>query len=149
MTRIKRIRITTAEFREFCEFQQKHRWDWPAVFSTNPNGDICCFQGYGYKPLSERENLREASPLLDVVADIYSEQREECGRFFIDHRGAFFKNDGTEVQFVQWDSGQEKLTPPASTSAPEGPQMTQSELWALMEKRRLAAVEEKRKKRLG
>jgi hypothetical protein len=55
-------------------------------------------------------------PTLDQVAGIYSVQREECGRFFIDQRGAFFKDEGgVEIQFVLWDSGGEKLRAPEVT----------------------------------
>jgi hypothetical protein len=86
---MKTIRITTAEFQAFCDLQQKHRWDWPAVFSTNANGDLWGFRSFGPTPEREREYVGGCSPLLDQVAGIYSVQREECGRFFIDERGAF------------------------------------------------------------
>ncbi len=110
---IKRIRITTAKFRAFCELRQKHLWDWPAVFSLNANGDLWGWRTFGPTPEQEREDVSGCSPLLDQVAGIYSVQREECGRFFIDQRGAFFKPEvGAEVQFVQWDSGGEKLQAP-------------------------------------
>jgi hypothetical protein len=136
---MKNIRITAAEFKEFCELRQKHRWDWPAAFSTNPNGDIWGFQTRGYTPPDQRENVRGASPLLDQVADIYAVQREECGRFFIDQRGAFFKNDGAELQFVQWDSGGEILRAPAGAptkSSVTPVQLTYQELLEMVRSRR-------------
>ena len=114
----KKVRITASEFQAFCELRQKHRWNWPAAFSTNPNGDIWGFQTYGYTRPDQRENIRGASPLLDQVADIYAVQREECGRFFIDQRGAFFKGEGAEVQFVQWDSGGVALQSPVVAQEP-------------------------------
>jgi hypothetical protein len=100
-----RVRISSEEFQQFCELQQRRRWDWPAVFSSNPNGDVWAFTRYGYTPLAERENLRGLSRLLDIVADSYERQRPDCGRFFIDQRGAFFKADSqADVQFITWDS---------------------------------------------
>lgn len=139
MRRIKSIRISADEFQAFCDLRQKHRWDWPATFSTNSNGDIWGFQTYGYTPPARREDIREASPLLDQVADIYRDQREECGRFFIDHRGAFFKEDGAEVQFVQWNSGGETLRAPSALAPhvpPARPKLSLNELLETVRMRR-------------
>jgi len=118
---VKTIRITSAEFRQLCELFQKHRLDWPAVFSTNRKGDIWGFQRSGPTPEAEREYLNGCSGLLDQVAGVYSEQRVECGRFFVDHRGVFYKPQDEEFQFVKWDSGAEKLEPPVRVHPPESP----------------------------
>jgi hypothetical protein len=110
---IKEIRITAAEFLEFCDLRQQRRWDWPAVFSANPKGDVWRFVRYGYTAKDERDYVNGCSPLLDRVAGIYNERREECGRFFIDERGAFFKlENGQEIQFIRWNSGKEVLQTP-------------------------------------
>jgi hypothetical protein len=35
--------ITETDFADLKALQIRHRWDWPAVFSTNPQGDIWPF----------------------------------------------------------------------------------------------------------
>lgn len=137
--RVKKIRITAVEFRQFCDLRQKHRWDWPAVFGTNSKGKIWGFRTYGKTPEEKRDYVDKSLPLLDQVAGILSDQREECGRFFIDERGAFFKRDGAELQFVQWDPGGERLQSPVQaqrqrTPAPE--KMTYKDLLGLVRSRR-------------
>jgi hypothetical protein len=97
--------------------RQKHRLDWPAAFSTNSKGDVWGFLTYGYTPRSKRDNLRGHLALLDQIADIYWNHREDGGRFFIDERGAFFKRDNVDVQFVEWISEGEKLQAPVTPRA--------------------------------
>ena len=76
-----------------------------------------------YTPERERENARGCSAVLDQVADVFSVQREPCGRFFINDVGAFWKDeDRRPQQFVQWDFGGEEL--------PQVKQLTYSELKA-------------------
>ena len=137
--RVKRIRITAVEFQQFCDLRHKHRWDWPAVFGTNSKGKIWGFQTYGKTPEDKRDYVDGFSPLLDQVAGIFSEQREECGRFFIDERGAFFKRDGSELQFVQWDSCGEKLQSPVQAQPqrpPASEKMTYKDLLERVRSRR-------------
>jgi hypothetical protein len=105
--------ITRNQFQEFRDLQIKYRWDWPATFSTNPNGDVWPWIKKGYTPVQLREKVNGLSTLLDKVAHEYSLAREECGRFFIDQSGAFWKTeDGRKIQFVKWDSRGEALVKP-------------------------------------
>jgi hypothetical protein len=58
----------------------------------------------GYLPMADLgAEVTGYSPQLDLVAGICAARREECGRCFIDERGAFFKPPGSEeIQFVAW-----------------------------------------------
>jgi hypothetical protein len=42
------LSLTRAEFEHLKALQRRKRWDWPAVFSTNPRGDIWPFVTRGY-----------------------------------------------------------------------------------------------------
>jgi hypothetical protein len=117
---LKTVEITLAQFQEFCELQQKRRWDWPATFSTNSKGEVWPFLRKGYTPPRERENVRAYSPLLAIVADIYTTQRGEGGRFFVNEVGAFWKSDPVEpIQFVKWDAGEKRLLSPMQAKREE------------------------------
>jgi hypothetical protein len=135
---VKTLPITQAEFQEFCDLQQKHRWDWPAVFSANASGEIWAFRTYGHTPTAEKENLRKCSKLLDWVADVYSVKRDECGRFFIDERGAFFKpNKGEPIQFIVWESlaARPRMTQTAGFVMPSFDQLERDRLETVRENR--------------
>ena len=99
------IEITRNEFQEFRELQRRHRWDWPAAFSTNRQSEIWAYITNGHTPFELREkNLRNVSPMLDIIANKYLMARPEVGRFFIDERGAFYKDElSLERQFVIFD----------------------------------------------
>jgi hypothetical protein len=92
MERVK-LTITRAEFDYLRALQRSKRWDWPAVFSTNPQGDIWPFATRGYTHPSEREEVRGLSRVVDQVADLSLRARSNGGRFFIDDFGAFYKDD--------------------------------------------------------
>jgi hypothetical protein len=97
--------ITQEEFNEFRRLQRVHRWDWPAVFSTNCHGKIWPFVTRGWTPFADRDDVRGVSSIVDAVANAYLSVRSEGGRFFIDERGAFHKTEdlgAPEVQFVQF-----------------------------------------------
>ena len=100
---MERIAITRDEFDEFRRLQIRYRWDWPAVFSTNYYSEIWPWVTYGYTPGANREPVRGLSPIVDAVADEYLRVRPEGGRFFINERGAFYKDaDGVSVQFASF-----------------------------------------------
>jgi hypothetical protein len=88
-----RLSITRAEFDYLKALQRRKRWDWPAVFSTNPRGDIWPFATRGYTPTVEREEVRGLSRVIDQVADLLLKVRGDGGRFFIDDFGACYKSD--------------------------------------------------------
>ncbi len=130
-----KVRITLAEFQEFCRLQAKRRWDWPATFSTNSRGDIWPYVRNGYTPPAERENVRECSRLLDRIADLYKGQREEGGRFFINEVGVFWKDEARQpVQFVEWNSGGERLLSPAQAKVEEQSKLSDLERYQEMMK---------------
>ena len=126
---MRKFKITRAEFQEFRELQERRRWDWPATFSTDPNGDVWPYVRNGYTPLAERHNVRGCSPILNEVVDIYSALREEGCRFFVGDVGALWKTQSKEiVQFIVWDFGGEEL--------PQPKELTIGELFASVAERR-------------
>ena len=73
--------------------QRRKRWDWPAVFSTNPKGNIWPYVRHGWTPDHEREEVRGLSTVIDKVADIYLKVRSDGGRLFIDDQLACYKGE--------------------------------------------------------
>ncbi len=95
------IRLTRADFELLKVLQVQQRWDWPAIFSTNPQGDIWPFVTWGLTPEEVRHGIRGLSKVVDEVADAYVCRRHLGGRFFIDESGAFHKNGaGRTVKFA-------------------------------------------------
>ena len=101
---MKTLEITREQFDQFKSLQLRKRWDWPATFSTNPQGAIWPYVTNGRTPVEDRANVRGISPLLDEVADRYMAMRENGGRFFISWSGAFWRSeDGNCLQtIVDW-----------------------------------------------
>jgi hypothetical protein len=95
------LAITRAELRELRRLQRSLRWDWPAVFSTNSKREIWPFKRYGLTGGRDTEELRNVSKILDAVADRYLTIRSEGGRFFVDEKGAFYKDrQARQIKFV-------------------------------------------------
>jgi hypothetical protein len=88
-----KLSLTRSDFDFLRSLQRRRLWDWPAVFSTNPRGDIWPFATSGYTPAKDREEVRGLSPVIDQVADLLVKVRSDGGRFFIDDFGAFYKDD--------------------------------------------------------
>jgi hypothetical protein len=86
------IAVTRAELRELMRLQKSGRWDWPAVFSTNSKRQIWAFKKWGLTRGTDTEELRNVSKILDALADKYLTIRSEGGRFFVDEKGAFYKD---------------------------------------------------------
>ena len=91
MERLK-LSLTQAEFDDLKTLMRMKRWDWPAVFSTNNRREIWPFVTNGYTPEENRKQVRGESRVIDEVADFYLKVRNDCGRFFIDDLGAYYKN---------------------------------------------------------
>jgi hypothetical protein len=95
------LAITRAELRELMRLQRSLRWDWPAVFSVNSEREIWPFKRYGLTGGREREELRNVSKILDAVADKYLSIKSGGGRFFVDEKGAFYKDrQARQIKFV-------------------------------------------------
>src|SRR5205085_1983326 len=94
------ITISKTEFSELKLLQKKPRRDWDAEFGSNWYEEIWPSPTQGLTPLQMREQVRGRIPVLDDIADEYSKVRVGLGRMFIDRRGAFFKRNRKEVQFV-------------------------------------------------
>ena len=90
---MERVRISRADFEEFRSLQRRNRWDWPATFSANRRNEIWAYVTRGYTPFEERQNLRGVSTVLDIVVSKYLIARGDLGRFFIDERGGFYKDE--------------------------------------------------------
>ncbi len=91
------LSLTATEFEELIQLKVKHRWDWPAVFSTNEYRDIWPFLGYGYSRANERRQVRGVSKIVDAVADEFLKMFPAGGRFFINDTGAFYKDEYSRV----------------------------------------------------
>ncbi len=98
------IALSRGEFDELKRLQIKRRWDWPAVFSSNPHGEIWPWVKYGLTPKLLRKDVRGVSNIVDRVAKSYRRERWLRGRFFIDEGGAFYKDQGGhKVKFVTFE----------------------------------------------
>jgi len=115
--RPKQIRINKAEFDKFRELQnpKKKRNDCHAAFSTNPSEDTWRFETLGLTPAQLRAEVRNESPKLDQIFGIFIElpdKHPKGGRFFIDDKGAYWKDKGrNKHRFVEW-MPEEPLRPP-------------------------------------
>lgn len=98
------VKIHSAEFEDLKRLRIKWRCDWPAIFSTNANGDIWPCVRTGLTPETQRINVRGVLPLLDLVADIYRTVREEGGRIFVGEQGAVWKDTNRKLHpIVTWE----------------------------------------------
>ena len=94
------IVLDRQEFEELRRLQIKYRRDWPAVFSTN-NREVWPFVTRGHTQGGDREVIRGLCKTVDQIADECLRIRDGGGRFFIDRRGAFYKDEfSQEIQFV-------------------------------------------------
>jgi hypothetical protein len=95
------LRITPAQFEQLQEeLVIRHRWDWPAVFSTNCHGRIWPYVCNGLTPEEDREYVEGQSSIVDEVASLLLDERPRGGRFFIDRNVACHKEPGFERPFV-------------------------------------------------
>ncbi len=99
---MRRVTLTGTELQLLHDLQIKYRLDWPATFSINSNSVIWPYVTNGLTPHEIRENVRGVSPALDQIGDFFLGVRENGGRFFVDERGAFYKPDRHEIQFVEF-----------------------------------------------
>jgi hypothetical protein len=108
---MKAIKITKAELDEFKRLQEKERWDWPAIFSANGDGDVWPRVTNGRHSSAQRVLVNGKSKVLELVVKIYTELREEGGRIFINWNGAFNCREGEreKQQFILWDLGKDAL----------------------------------------
>jgi hypothetical protein len=93
-----------SDFEELRELQRKHRWDWPATFSSNRKGEIWSYVTRGWTTYENRDELQGVSWVLDRIAIKLQYLRSERGRFFVSDVGAFYKDeDANIVQFVEFE----------------------------------------------
>lgn len=96
-----RLEVTDEELGQLRRMQISPRGDWPAVFSTNGNGEVWPFVTYNWTPHADRRDVQGEARVLDLIARFYIDRRPEGGRFFIDDRGAFCSEPpDRKVQFV-------------------------------------------------
>jgi hypothetical protein len=118
--RLKQIRINKAEFDKFRELQKKKRGDCHAAFSTNLSEIPWPFVTFGLTPERLRDELRKVSPLLDQIVGIFIEIRPTGGRFLIDDKGVYWKDDEKiEHRFVEWLHDEPLRTPIRPLTLPE------------------------------
>ena len=97
------VRLTRGDFDKFRSLVIEQRWDWPAVFSINPSGEIWPYIRNGWTPPEERHHIQGLSPIIDSIGEILLSERSLGGRFFIDEDGAWIKPDGHAVPFVLFE----------------------------------------------
>lgn len=88
---------------EIVRLVMMHRRDWPAVFSANMIQDLWPQSQFGRTAHRNRMQLRGAIAALDEIADQLLQVRPEGGRFFVNHEGAFMKDEQCSlVQFIRF-----------------------------------------------
>lgn len=102
-----KVILNKAEFQELRDMQVKYRTGWPAVFSTDQEGNVFPCPTLGWSRKKQRIYVREFRP-LDAIVTEYLKIRAEGGRFFVNQRGAFYAPEilGTkspDIQFVQFE----------------------------------------------
>ncbi|MGA3373572.1 MAG: hypothetical protein ABSC48_17625 [Terracidiphilus sp.] len=112
------IRINRAEFDQFKKLQVKEHGYCHAAFSTNLSENTWPFETFGFTPEQLRKEIRKRSPKLDQIVGLFIElpdKHPKGGRFFIDFRGAYWKDRDKKVhRFVEWIPD-EPLRPPKPT----------------------------------
>ncbi|HTJ31069.1 MAG TPA: hypothetical protein VL346_11245 [Acidobacteriaceae bacterium] len=104
------LKIPSIEFELMCRLKIKHRADWPACFSSNPEGKIWIFVTHGKTPEEKKIYVQERSQILARVADALSKTKDSRGRFFINDKGAFWKDAALKLhQFVEWEADTREL----------------------------------------
>lgn len=100
---MREIRLTPKELIQLTQLKLTKKWKWPAVFSTNPQGEIWPGITYGVTPIEHRVELSDLVPVLNRIKDLYLGVREEGGRIFVDFNGAYYKNQQKqEFQIVKF-----------------------------------------------
>lgn len=85
------------------KLQIKNHAEWPAVFSTNSDCQIWCYCRSGKTPYSERVFVQGVLKIIDLIAEMYRNERPSGGRFFISDAGAFYKEEDRDgLQFIEF-----------------------------------------------
>ena len=100
---VTRVRLTRADFNDFRSLVVRERWDWPAVFSINPAGQIWPWVRNGWTPPEDRHYIGGLSPIIDAIGEILLFRRSLGGRFFINEEGAWIKPENRAMQFVAFE----------------------------------------------
>jgi hypothetical protein len=100
---MKTIRINKVEFDKLRELQVKKRNDCHAAFSTNLSEIPWPFVTFGLTPEQLREKIRTVSPILYRLVGNFIEIRPPGGRFFVDDKGAYWKDaQKRRHRFLDW-----------------------------------------------
>jgi hypothetical protein len=95
------LRITRQEIGELRRLQAKRRWDRLIPFSVNCHKRTWAFETWGLTPEEIRREVGGLSEKLDVIAEEYLRVRESGGRFFVNRKGAFYKDaERNPIPFV-------------------------------------------------
>jgi len=100
---VQKLQLSRTEFDEFRALVIRERWDWPAVFSVNPKGEIWPWVTWGWTPEYEKIDVSGRSALLRRVAYTLLNIRPEGGRFFIDEEGAYTHIGHQKRMFVEFE----------------------------------------------
>ena len=108
------IRINPKEYSTLCKLSKENSHGYDAVFSTNkkitwPKAT------QGLTPHAKRTDVSEYSTIFLKIEEAMLDYRGKPGRFFINTNGVYYKENDvlkTEVQFIQWDSGNKALKTP-------------------------------------
>ncbi|SRR6266540_3916459 len=98
-----RFRLSRCDLDAFKSLVLRQRWDWPAVFSVNPSGQIWPWVRNGWTPPEERHYIDGLSPIVDAIAERLLFHRSMGGRFFINEAGAWIRPDSQAIQFLAFE----------------------------------------------
>ena len=95
------VTITNADYLQLTTIVtpvggKKPKWD--SIFSVGSNGEIFPYVRPGKTPEPERHYVRGTLRVLDDIADQAVDVRGETGRFFVNDRGVFFKDRGSQLK---------------------------------------------------
>jgi hypothetical protein len=100
----KKYPLKRSKLEDVKRLQFKNHKKWPAAFSTNPRCQIWPYTHCGKTPRNERIFVQGELRTIDDIAQIYSSERPEGGRFFVSDAGAFYSPQYCEQnQFIEFE----------------------------------------------
>lgn len=84
--------ITRQEIDDLRRLQVKYRWDRLIPFSVNCRNKTWVFESWGLTPEEIRREVGGFSKKLDAISEEYLRVRESGGRFFVNNKEAFYKD---------------------------------------------------------
>lgn len=97
------LTITLEEIDTLRRLREKYRWDHLIPFSVNCHRKTWAFGSWGLTPEENRREVGGFSEKLDAITEEYLRIRESGGRFFLNGKEAFYKDqDKKKIRFVKF-----------------------------------------------